>query len=98
MTEHTKDRLAAELAKAGLPDMSALAGIGYYDDFLSPLDTPCLALVQDLMRAGTPAALMLRKRAMDGEFDATKAEADAWAKSEDGQEAFHHIARKGAPK
>jgi hypothetical protein len=93
MTEkkHTKDILAAELAKAGLLNMSVLAANGYYHDFLSPLATPCIQLASDLAEAGTPAALALRARHLNGEFDATKEESDAWARSPDGQAAFSQL-------
>lgn len=96
MTMHTKDKLAAELAKIGLFDMSAKAAEGYYHDFLSPLDTPCLQLAQDLWQVGrhTPAALELRARHLQGEFDATPEEGDDWAKSADGQAAFRGLVRR----
>ena len=85
---HTKDILAAELRKIGLDDMADKAATGWYHDFLSPLATPCLQLAKDLARVGTPAALALRARHINGEFDATKEEIDEWAESEDGQNAL----------
>jgi hypothetical protein len=85
---HSKDRLAAELHKAGLPDMAIRAAHGYYHDFLSPLATPCAQLAADLAAAGTPAAMALRARHLEGEFDATKEEGDHWEQSEDGQAAM----------
>lgn len=85
---HTKDILAGELTKADLPEMAAKAATGYYHDFLSPLDTPCLQLAADLAAVGTPAALALRARHMNGEFDATKEESDDWADSPAGQDVF----------
>lgn len=92
---HTKDILARELTKASLPEMAAKAATGYYHDFLSPLPTPCLQLAEDLAKAGTPAALALRARHMNGEFDATKEESDDWAASPDGKAAFSQlVARK----
>jgi hypothetical protein len=69
---HTKDILAAELRKAGLDDMADKAAMGYYHDFLSPLATPSLQLAADLTAVSTPAALALRDRHMNGEFDATE--------------------------
>ena len=75
---HTKDILAGELAKIGLFDMSAKAATGYYHDFLSPLATPCLQLAADLAEVGTPAAMALRARHINGEFDASKEEGDEW--------------------
>ena len=91
---HTKDRLAAELRKAGLEDMATKAAEGYYDDFLSPLDTPIVTLVCDLGKADTPEAKALRLRAMNGDFDATDDEASAWAVSPDGLETFGRLIRK----
>jgi hypothetical protein len=86
--KHTKDILADELMKAGLFDMSLKARGGYYHDFLSPLDMPCLQLSNDLLAAGTREALALRARHHAGEFDASLEESDAWAESPEGQAAF----------
>lgn len=91
---HTKDILAAELTKAELPEMAAKAATGYYHDFLSPLLMPCLQLAEDLAKVGTPAALALRARHMNGEFDATMEEGDEWARSAAGQETFSHLVRR----
>ena len=84
---HTKDILAGELRKAGLLAMSIKAAQGYYHDFLSPLPMPCQQLAADLKAAGTPAALALLDRHLNGEFDASKEESDEWARSPDGQAA-----------
>lgn len=88
---HTNDILSGELEKAGLPEMAAKAKTGYYHDFMSPLATPCLQLAADLAKVGTTAALALRKRHMNGEFDATKEESRAWAHGPDGQSAFRQL-------
>jgi hypothetical protein len=88
---HTKDILAGALAKAGLPEMAAKAATGYYHDYLSPLPMPEVQLVQDLYDVGTPAAMLLRERAMEGEFDASTEESDEWAASPEGQEAFAQL-------
>jgi hypothetical protein len=85
---HTKDFLASELTKAGLPEMAAKAATGYYHDFLSPLDFPEMQLAADLAAAGTPAALALRERHLNGEFDANLKESDEWASSPYGKAAF----------
>lgn len=85
---HTKDILAAELRKAGLNEMADKAATGHYHDFLSPLNFPDLQLAVDLATAGTPAALALRARHLNGEFDATTEESEAWAASADGQDAM----------
>lgn len=79
-TEPTKVRLARVLQENGCPqDMVQAALEGFYDDFESPLDTPCVRLVMDLRKLHKFA---LAKRAENGEFDGTKAEADAWMERE----------------
>lgn len=78
----TKERLAADLRKAGLLNMSLLAAQGYYDDWESALAFPIVQLVTDLEAAGRPD---LAQRARNGEWDCTREEADAWAASPDGQ-------------
>jgi hypothetical protein len=88
---HTKDKLAKALREAGLEEMAKRAEDAYYDDFLSPLDFPCLQLNADLRAVGTPAALALCSRLMNGEFDASKEESDEWAKSAEGQEVFGRL-------
>lgn len=91
---HTKDILAAELRKAGLNEMAVKAEAGYYHDFLSELDFPEMQLDSDLLRVGTPAALALRARHHNGEFDANKEESDSWADSIDGRDAFTQLFRR----
>lgn len=85
---HTKDILAAELEKAGLPEMAKKAADGLYHDFLSPLPMPTYQLAIDLTLAATPAARTMHQRVMDGEFDASKEEAADWAASPDGRAMF----------
>ena len=92
---HTKDKLAAALTKAGLTDMATKAAEGYYDDFLSPLAMPMSALMAELAAAGTEPALALRKRVMNGDFDATEEESEAWADSPAGQATMNRL--KGDP-
>lgn len=91
---HSKDFLAQELRKAGLNEMADRAATGWYHDYLSPLDTPAITLADDLALAGTPSALALRARHLDGEFDATKEESDDWANSPDGQQTFRRLLKK----
>lgn len=95
---HSKDKLAAALREVDLPEMADKAAEGYYHDFLSPLDLPELALVGALGAVAKnhpkmAEILLLRGRVIDGEFDATKEESDAWAKSPEGQEAFRKLVR-----
>lgn len=84
---HTKDRLAEALEKAGCHAAAELAARGYYDDYLSPLALPAMQLVKDLSKIDTPEARAIIERVKDGDFDATAEEADAWARSVDGQQA-----------
>jgi hypothetical protein len=88
---HTKDILAKALREAGLEEMAKRAEEAYYHDFLSPLDFPEMRLAADLAAIGTPAAMALRERHMNGEFDASKEESDEWAKSAEGQEVFGRL-------
>lgn len=94
---HTKDILADELRKIGLTTMAEKAATGYYHDFLSPLSTPCLQLAHDLKTFAEAPSLSeprrlevrtLLARHMNGEFDASKEESEAWAASQEGQETF----------
>lgn len=97
---HTKDRLADALTGVGLDEMSAKARTGYYHDFLSPLALPELTLITALGAAATAhpdkadAIEALRKRVIDGEFDASAEETDDWASSEDGQDSFRRLIDK----
>lgn len=91
MTMHTKDKLAEALREAELPFMADKAAAGYYHDFLSPLDLPTTALVADLAAAATPAAMELRLRVMNGEFDASEEESNDWAASPEGQAALKQL-------
>jgi hypothetical protein len=107
VAEHTTAKLAAALAEVpGMPrDMIARAVDGYYHDYLSPLTFPEMQLVSDLkLLARQPTTgpkaranlAVLAQRVADGDFDASKEEADEWAASSEGQEAFRELAG-GAP-
>ena len=82
-TRTSTEKLVAALTEAGASAaMIERAKANYYHDFKSQLATPCMQLVADLFAEGLVA---LRYRALDGEFDATRAEAEKWAASEDGR-------------
>lgn len=91
---HSKDALARALLDADLPAMAAKATDGYYHDFLSPLDDPAMTLADDLAKAGTPAALALRRRHINGEFDATTEESEEWFSGPEGRSAMRRLMRK----
>ena len=89
---HTKDFLAGELEKCGLVEMAAKARTGYYHDFLSPLDTPEIQLLIDLRQANRgPAVERLIERHLNGEFDASHEESEAWANSPEGRAAMGNL-------
>lgn len=102
MSKHTTAKLAEALsAVPGVPrDMIQRAVDGYYHDYLSPLTFPEMQLVADLRelaslpatpRDSRPLLRALADRVVDGEFDASKEEADAWAASSEGQETFRQL-------
>jgi hypothetical protein len=97
LSEHTTTKLARALeAIPGVPpQMIDRARAGHYHDYLSPLATPEIQLVKDLRelaaRPGTPrnSRPMLRdlaKAVINGDHDASKEEADEWARSQEGRE------------
>jgi hypothetical protein len=98
----SKVKLAEALAEVpGMPPaMLARAAGGYYHDYESPLAMPEVQLVRDLRdmaelpATGPKARAALRAiahRVMEGDFDATKAESDAWAASAEGQEVMREF-------
>lgn len=104
--EHTTVKLARALREVpGVPDiMITRAEEGYYHDYLSPLAMPVLALMNDLTilartpstpRNSRPLLRQLARRVGAGEFDASEAESDEWARSEDGQETMKLLLNEG---
>ncbi|MCP3471443.1 hypothetical protein NLM33_18880 [Bradyrhizobium sp. CCGUVB1N3] len=102
MTEHTKDKLAGALREVGLHEMAERAATGFYHDFLSPLDLPEMELEKDLRVAAQVALSFndqkraqaieaVRKRHINGDFDASPEESEAWAESEEGRDAFRQL-------
>lgn len=91
----TTEKLARALEVAGCPAaMIADARRGFYDDYKSELIAPISQLVHDLRVLGK---IHLAKQAMNGEFDGTRAEADAWAKSQEGRETFQQFGVRFPP-
>lgn len=92
----TSDKLAEALIHAKAPQiMIERARSGMYDDFKSDLPLPLHALVDDAKQYHLNNIAL---RAMNGEFDAEQWEADAWAISAEGQEAFQQILHEGHEK
>ena len=92
---HTTEKLALALEEANLPEMAKAARQGFYHNYLSPLPAPCLQLEADLRSQHTDAAEKVRLLHLNGEFDATKDESDAWAESPDGKAVFAELTKTG---
>jgi hypothetical protein len=102
MTQPTRERLAADLEKVpGMPPkMIQQAREGFYDDYLSPLAMPQIALVNDLLlQAKLPTTgpnardqiVALVRQVMEGEYDGTKEEAREWGRSKEGRDALNSL-------
>ncbi|SRR5229473_3938997 len=82
----TTEKLAQALIAARAPqEMIEHARSGYYDDYKSSVANNIMALVTDARKHKLDD---IAKRAMDGEFDATKEESEEWRKSPEGQATF----------
>lgn len=92
---HTTEKLALQLDKAKLPEMAQRARKGDYHDFLSAHPFPCLMLADALLKVGTPEAMAIRSRHINGEFDATVEESAAWAESPEGKAAYAELTKQG---
>jgi hypothetical protein len=76
----TKEKLMQALREAHAPEfMIRKAALGAYDDFESESVTPITDLVRD---AHSNGLYSIGNRAMNGEFDATKEESEAWYERE----------------
>lgn len=98
-TAETSEKLAKRLESAGLKEMAEKARQNRYHDFFGESATPITDLVNDLARevqkSDDPVQVnemrLIRKAAIDGEFDATHAEAEEWAESDEGLAAVREI-------
>lgn len=88
----TREKLAMAMAGCGViqPDQIGAARQGRYDDFLSEFDSPGFLLVEELKPYGEATAELIQ-RVIAGEFDSTKEESDAWARSPEGTAAFAEL-------
>lgn len=84
-------RLVRALTEAGAPtELIDRACRNEFHDFLSPLDFPDIALHEALRAAGLHGVAAM---VIDGVFDATPAESEAWARSPEGQAAFRELVK-----
>lgn len=97
--EPTNEYLSRVLKSAGLNDMAERALAYHFDDYLAPDEVDngdnIRRLYNELHReiakhAGSERAHIaaIASAVVAGEFDGTKQEADAWARSAEGQEAL----------
>ncbi len=85
----TTIKLARALITAEAPDeMIGKAVTGYYDDFKSQQADNIVALVEDARNAGLSDIM---ERAINGEFDSTREESEAWARSPEGQQVLGEL-------
>ena len=87
----TKEKLAQVLHARGFFDIERRARAGEYDDFESDSATPIVDLVRLLRQAGADD---LAVRAMNGEWDGTLEESEAWAASPEGREMIRELGKK----
>lgn len=91
MTEPTTEKLARALEEEHAPEaMIKKAREGFYDDYKSPVAFPEMALMEDARAAGLKR---IQEGILNGEWDATKEESDAWARSPEGQAAFNELVK-----
>ena len=92
MGDRSTYKLVAALLKAGAPDDLVAAALqNRFHDFKSPSATPIVDLVRECERAGLSG---VAAAARDGEFDATREEADEWAVSADGRAALRELIQR----
>jgi hypothetical protein len=96
MTAPSSQKLADALRAAGVEELAKRAELDEFHDFLSPHDLPSITLNIELvaiLKSEIPQEMALaitniRAQHLDGEFDATTEESDAWANSPEGQATF----------
>lgn len=89
MTEPSSELLAQALEEAGAPPyMVTLAREDHYHDFKSPLAMPEMQLLADAREHDLET---IAAGVIEGRWDATKAESDAWAASLEGQAVFREL-------
>lgn len=88
-------KLSKALREAGINDLATAAERGDFNEFFGIYDFPELTLAEVLRKLDTPAALAVRARLIDGEFDAGRDESEEWAHSADGQAAMRDLINSG---
>lgn len=95
----TKERLAQELEKEyQTPSLQILikrVREGDFDEFQGKYATPLVELVKELRKLGLYS---FSRRIINGEFDATKEEAEAWFEKEGKDLLLNDLLKKGHTK
>jgi hypothetical protein len=92
----TSEKLTEALQAANAPQyMIEQAQTGFYDDYQSPIAAPIMVLVRDAQRYGLTDIV---QRAMAGEFDGQKWEAEDWENSPEGQVILSEFLKPKSPK
>jgi len=100
MTAPTSRKLAGVLRKAGLHDLARRAEADEFHDFLSndplcsiTLDNELVKIINDENELPTLRLIVtnIRNRHHNGDFDASTAESEEWAKSAEGRDAFNQL-------
>lgn len=90
-TQKLHDAITAEIAEIGAPPPYLIQQLlkrveeEYYNDYCGEPTFPIMALVHDLHLVNFHR---IAARAVEGEFDGTKEEADEWKASAEGTETF----------
>lgn len=104
--EPTSEYLARSLEAVGLTDMARRARLFEYDDYKCPSDKPWAGLELnqllnelrkqahrvELGKTRRDQILAMAEKVIDGEFDGTAEESEAWAKGPEGQTVMQEIA------
>jgi hypothetical protein len=85
--------LAGALQAAGLEPLAARAHAGEFNEFFGPHATPELILAAELACIATPAAMAVRQRLINGDFDAGSEESEEWSQSPEGQDVMRRLVR-----
>lgn len=93
MGNRSTEKLVAALREARAPAaLVARAEAGEFHDFDSQSATPIIDLVNICRTYGLHSIV---SRAISGEFDATREESEAWARSPEGQETIRQLSGEG---
>jgi hypothetical protein len=90
MMNKTTERLIVALHEEHAPEWIIVKATNMqYDDYLSDSAFNIADLVSDCRKAGGLQKII--NRAIDGQFDASEDESDAWAASPEGQATFQEL-------